>query len=190
MRKLIFASTLLTISPFIFILALIIFLNSYSQNSPSYTYAYHQTIAYAALPSSQNEISGNVFENQNAKAEKVRLFFAKYKSPLEPFAVDVVNAAEEYSLDYRLIPAIAMKESTLCKKIPLGSNNCWGFGIYGGKVTKFDSYKDGIYTVSKALATRYRAKGLITPEQIMTMYTPGSDGSWAREVNQFMSQIE
>jgi hypothetical protein len=190
MRKLFFASAFLAITPFALLFTLIILLNSYSQNSPGYTYAYHQTIAYAALPSDQSEISGNVIEKQNSKAEKVRSFLAKYNSPLEPYAVDVVNAAEEYSLDYRLIPAIAMKESTLCKKIPNGSNNCWGFGIYGGKVTKFSSYKEGIYTVSKALATRYRDRGLVTPEQIMTMYTPSSDGSWAREVNLVMSQIE
>lgn len=190
MRKLFFASALLSLSPFVLIFALIILLNSYSQNSPGYTYAYHQTIAYAALPSSQSEISGNVIEAQNSKAEKVRAFFAKYNSSLEPYAVDVVNAAEEYGMDYRLIPAIAMKESTLCKKIPVGSNNCWGYGIYGGKVTKFSSYKEGIYTVTKALATKYKDRGLVTPEQIMTMYTPGSDGSWARDVNLVMSQIE
>jgi hypothetical protein len=190
MRKLILASTLLAISPFAFLMVLIIFLNSYSQQSPSYKFAYQQTIAYAALPSTQNGISGNVIEEQNSKAENVRVFLAKYNSPLEPFAVDVVNAAEEYGLDYRLIPAIAMKESTLCKKIPLDSNNCWGFGIYGGKVTRFSSYKEGIYTVSKALATRYRAKGLVTPQEIMTMYTPSSDGSWARDVSLFMSQIQ
>lgn len=190
MRKLFIASTLLVLSPFLLIFVLIILLNSYSQNFPTYTYAYQQTIAYAALPSDQYEISGNVIENQNVKAEKVKFFLQKYNSPLEPYSVDIVNAAEEYGLDYRLIPAIAMKESTLCKKIPIGSNNCWGFGIYGGKVTRFESYKEGIYIVTRALATRYRDRGLITPDQIMTMYTPSSDGSWARDVNLFMSQIK
>jgi hypothetical protein len=123
------------------------------------------------------------------KAEKVRQFLLRYNSPLEPYAVDVVNAADEYGLDYRLIPAIAMQESTLCKRIPVGSNNCWGFGIYGSTVTRFSDYKEGIYTVTKALATRYKDRGLVTPEQIMTMYTPSSNGSWARSVNHFMNQL-
>ena len=79
-----------------------------------------------------------------------------------------------------------MQESNLCKKIPDGSHNCWGYGIYGGKVTMFQDYKEGIYTVTKGLATRYKPKGLVTPEQIMTMYTPSSNGSWAFSVNHFM----
>ena len=149
-----------------------------------------QTVAYAALPSEQSLMSGTIIESQGTKAERVRQFLARYNSPLEPYAVDVVSAAEEYGLDYRLIPAIAMQESGLCKKIPVGSNNCWGFGIYGGKVTRFSDYKEGIYTVTKALATRYKGRGLITPEQIMTMYTPSSNGSWARGVNQFMAQVQ
>lgn len=189
MRKFILASTLLALSPFIFVLGLVLFLNSYNQKSSPYTYTYRQTVAYAALPSNQSVITGNVIEEQNAKAERVRQFLARYNSPLEPHAVDIVNAAEEFGLDYRLIPAIAMQESTLCKKIPLGSNNCWGFGIYGGKVTRFSNYQEGIYTVTKALATRYKSRGLITPEQIMSMYTPSSNGSWAYNVNNFMAQI-
>jgi hypothetical protein len=189
MRKFILASTLLAISPFVFVLGLILLLNSYSLKSSTYSYNYRQTVAYAALPSEQNVITGNVIEQHNAKAEKVRQFLARYNSPLEPYAVDVVNAADEFGLDYRLIPAIAMQESTLCKKIPIGSNNCWVFGIYGGKVTRFSDYREGIYTVTKALATRYKARGLVTPEQIMTMYTPSSNGSWANNVNSFMAQL-
>jgi hypothetical protein len=190
MRNLFLASALLALTPFAFLFALIMYLNTHNQSDSGHTYAYRQSIAYAAIPSNQYEISGNVIVEQNGKAESVRQFFARYNSPLEPYSVDVVNAADEYGLDYRLIPAIAMQESGACKKIPEGSNNCWGFGIYGGKVTKFATYKDGIYTVTKALATRYKSRGLVTPEEIMTMYTPSSNGSWAKSVNFFMSQIK
>ncbi|HSW47712.1 MAG TPA: hypothetical protein VLG67_01405, partial [Candidatus Saccharimonadales bacterium] len=129
-------------------------------------------------------------EIDGGNAEKIRQFLAKYNSPLEPYAVDIVNAADEYGLDHRLIVAIAMQESGLCKTIPEGSNNCWGFGIYTGHVTRFADYKEGIYTVTKALATRYKNKGLVTPEQIMTMYTPNSNGSWAHGVNHFMDKLQ
>jgi len=58
-----------------------------------------------------------------------------------------------------------MQESNLCKKQLKDSFNCWGFGIYGKKVTRFDSYKQAIYTVTKTLANQYKAKGLKTAEE-------------------------
>lgn len=188
MRKLMLASSLLAITPFALIFGLILVLNNHNQSSN--LSSYRETVAYAAIPTNLNVISGNVIESQNGKAEKIRQFLARYNSPLEPYSVDIVNAAEEYGLDHRLIPAIAMQESTLCKKIPVNSYNCWGFGIYGNKVTRFADYKEGIYTVTKALATRYKSRGLVTADQIMTMYTPSSNGSWARGVNIVLNQLQ
>ena len=43
--------------------------------------------------------------------------------------------------DYRLLPAIAMQESTLCRSIPVDSHNCWGWGIYGDKVMLIPQFK-------------------------------------------------
>lgn len=188
MRKFFLIITLVIFTPFSFLLGLVLLLNFYNQGSS--TTSYFQTVTYAALPSSQNIISASITESNGAKAEKIRQYLSRYGSPLEPYAVDIINAAEEYGLDHRLIPAIAMKESTLCKKIPVNSYNCWGFGIYGNKVTRFADYKEGIYTVTKALATRYKGRGLVTPEQIMTMYTPSSNGSWAVGVNHVMNQLQ
>jgi hypothetical protein len=147
------------------------------------------TVSYAALPTVDNLFTSQVVQN-DSREEMVRQFFQKYRSPLEPYAADVIKAADEYKLDFRLIPAIAMQESNLCLKAPLNSFNCWGFGIYGGKVTRFDSYPQGIETVTKTLATKYRKDGLDTPEEIMARYTPSSNGSWAAGVNQFMSQLQ
>ncbi|QQG40645.1 MAG: hypothetical protein HYV37_03760 [Candidatus Levyibacteriota bacterium] len=148
-----------------------------------------QTVAYAALPSAQDIIEQEVIM-QDARVEMIKQFFAKYKSPLEPYAKEVVNYADDFGLDFRLIPSIAMQESNLCLKAPVDSNNCWGFGIYGGKVRMFKDYKEGIYEVTKTLATNYKKNGLETPEQIMTRYTPGSNGSWARGVTHFMNQLQ
>ncbi|PIX69017.1 hypothetical protein COZ40_00235 [Candidatus Roizmanbacteria bacterium CG_4_10_14_3_um_filter_39_13] len=98
--------------------------------------------------------------------------------------------ADQYTLDYRLIPAIAMQESGLCKHIYEGSHNCWGWGIYGNKVTRFDSYEEAIETISRGIKKNYIDKGLTTPEAIMRKYTPPSDGSWAFGVNTFLKMIE
>ncbi|MBI2074796.1 MAG: hypothetical protein HYT83_03105 [Candidatus Levybacteria bacterium] len=148
-----------------------------------------KTIAYAALPTIQT-ISQEGVTQQDARVEMVRQFFAAYNSPLEPFAKDVVAAADEHNLDFRLIPAIAMQESNLCKKVPPDSHNCWGFGIYGKNIKKFDGYASAIKAVTKTLAQEYAAKGLKTPEQIMRKYTPSNEGSWARSVSYFMGVLQ
>jgi hypothetical protein len=83
-----------------------------------------------------------------------------------------------------------MQESTLCKKIPKDSYNCWGFGIYGGKVTRFDNYPEAIHTITKTLAVKYKKDGLHTPEEIMQRYTPSSNGSWAKGVNLVFKSLQ
>jgi len=176
-------------TPIIFLFALIATVSIYHTQSQGQVLAAKDSVAYAALPTSQNILSADIGEG-DGRVEKLRQFFAKYNSPLEDNAADVVAAADEYGLDFRLIPAIAMKESTLCRTIPNNSYNCWGFGIYGKTITRFADYKEGIYTVTKALATRYKDRGLVTPDQIMTMYTPSSDGSWAASVNHTMNQLQ
>jgi len=135
-------------------------------------------------------VLGDSIFRQDARIEIVRQFFAKYKSPLEPFASNVVEQADKYGLDFRLIPSIAMQESNLCQKIIADSHNCWGFGIYGKKVTKFQSYPEAIETVTRTLAQNYVAGGLNTPETIMKKYTPSSNGSWANGVNYFMDRLQ
>jgi len=146
------------------------------------------TEAYAALPN-YNAISSEI-ESDDSKTEIVRQFFAKYNSPLEDYAHDVVLAAEENNIDYKLVPAIAMQESTGCKKIPDDSHNCWGYGIYGQKVIKFESFKDAIYAVSKTLSEKYIQNGLDTPEEIQKKWTPSNDGSWSESVNHFLEQLQ
>ncbi len=191
MKKIIFSTALFFIAPFVLVFSLITILALYqhSETSSNKGVLGTNTVAYAALPTSQNTMAGDITQEDGRK-EKVRQFLARYNSPMEANAGDIVDAADEFGLDYRLIPAIAMQESNVCKKIPHNSYNCWGYGIYGGKVTRFKDYKEGIYTVTKGLATRYKPKGLVTPEQIMTMYTPGSNGSWAFSVNHFMAQLQ
>ena len=190
MRRILFGTIFLFAAPFGFVLLLVGVLALYKyQITPPDLATIGNTVAYAALPTSQNNLSADITQN-DGRREKVRQFLERYHSPLEPHAGDIVDAADQYGLDYRFIPAIAMQESGLCKTIPHNSYNCWGFGIYGKTVTRFADYKEGIYTVTKALATRYKNRGLVTPEQIMTMYTPSSNGSWAFSVRHFMDQLE
>lgn len=133
------------------------------------------------------------FQDTTIKDKRVavlKAFLRHYDSALYDHAEFIVKVSDEYSLDYRLIPAIAMQESTGCKFIPQNSYNCWGWGIYGTTVTRFNSYPEGIQTVARGLKMNYIDKGLTTPEQIMRVYTPSSNGSWANGVNSFVDILE
>jgi hypothetical protein len=130
------------------------------------------------------------FKTQDIRVANLKFFFRKYESVLYDKSEFIVKMADQYKLDYRLIPAIAMQESGLCKHIYEGSHNCWGWGIYGDKVTRFDSYEEAIETISRGLKKNYIDKGLTTPEDIMRKYTPPSTGSWAFGVNFFLKIIE
>lgn len=145
-------------------------------------------VAYAALPTTQNLLRDRI-KSKDARIEVLSGFLQKYDSELTPFAQDMIDAADKYGLDFRLVPSIAMQESNLCKKVIKESYNCWGFGIYGTKVKRFKDYPSAIDAVSKTLASDYKEYGLVTPEQIMKKYTPGSNGSWANGVSHFMNVL-
>lgn len=191
MRKIILPISFFVMTPLLVFLTIIYYLYlSYNQTKQfrAFNNSKH-LVAFAALPSSQNVVAGKI-EEQDAKVELIRQFFARYNSPLELYAQDTVDAANAYNIDFRLIPAIAMQESNLCKKEPKDSFNCWGFGIYGNKTTRFENYKEAIYTVTKTLSEHYKDNGLETPEEIMRKYTPSNNGSWAYSVNFFMNLLK
>lgn len=126
----------------------------------------------------------------DARVEIVKQFLNRYDSSLESHAKLLVETADTYHLDFRLLPAVAMQESTLCKKIPPGSFNCWGYGIYDDNVLRFESYEQAIEAVGKGISSDYIFDGLTTPEMIMKRYTPSSNGSWAEAVRGFMEEME
>ncbi|KKQ91528.1 MAG: hypothetical protein UU16_C0046G0003 [Candidatus Woesebacteria bacterium GW2011_GWA2_40_7] len=144
---------------------------------------------YASLPTKLPTISSEVGK-ADARPEIVKQYLEYYHSPLVPYANLIVAVSDKYSIDFRLISAIAQQESNLCKIIPPGSYNCWGWGITSVGTLGFDSYEDGIETVSKGLRENYLNKGYITINDIMSKYTPQSNGSWANGVSQFMAEME
>ncbi len=151
---------------------------------------YNKTASFQALPDEKVFDVQTTLMPSDARSLLLKQFLAKYNSPLAPYSTLLVQVADKYSLDYRLLPAIAMQESNLCKKLPKKSDyNCWGFGIYGTKRTGFTDYQDAITTVAKTLSQDYIQQGLTNPDEIMKKYTPGSNGSWAHSVNYFMAMI-
>lgn len=134
-----------------------------------------------------------IIEADDARVELVSNFLERYKSPLKPydyFGQVFVDLADKYQIDFRLLPAIAMQESNLCKVIPEGSYNCLGFGVHSKGTLGFESFEANFDRAARELKTNYIDIGLTTPEKIMTKYTPHSNGSWADSVNQWMAEMK
>lgn len=110
-------------------------------------------------------------------------------TPLETYSAYLVDVADKYDIDYRLIPAIAMKESGGGRAAPEGSFNAWGFE--NGR-TVFGSWESAIDAVGKTLKTRYIDRGMNTPDEIMPIYAPPqihTGGKWAQDINSFFSKM-
>lgn len=146
---------------------------------------------YAALPQKNVESQDKVGFT-DARAKIVEDFFTGYKSILGDYADNFIKVADQYALDFRLLPSIAMQESNGGKRVIKDSHNPFGYGIYGGLVTKFSSWEEAIERVGKALRADYLDQGLHTPMQIMAKYTPPSlakGGIWAKGVSSFMEEL-
>ena len=66
--------------------------------------------------------------DREAKAAKIDAYFAQYDLPLAGHGMQMVLSAEKNGLDWRLLPALAMRESTGGKFICKDSNNPYGWG--------------------------------------------------------------
>lgn len=145
---------------------------------------------YASLPEQLSAVSGEI-GSEDARVEIVSQYLKKYKSPLISYAGELVQVSDKYNLDFRLLPAIAQQESNLCKIIPPGSHNCWGWGIHSAGSLGFESYSEAIETVARGLKLNYQDKGFVTVPEIMSKYNPISpEGAWGKGVELFMSDME
>lgn len=134
------------------------------------------------------EVSSGI---SDIRIANLKAFFRTHSSPLYDHAEFIVKTSDQYGLDYRIIPGIAMQESTLCQAIPPNSHNCWGWGIYGSTVTRFSSYDEAIEAVASGLKKNYIDRGLTTPSQIMAKYTGHPENStWATGVNRVLQWLE
>lgn len=140
---------------------------------------------------------------EDARAKLVANFIERNdignNSPLQPYDEYgrlFVEVADENGLDFRLLPAIARKESTFCKSnIATKYYNCFGYGVPASGITeagKFTSYEEGIRKVASALKRNYIDKGLTDPIAIMQKYCPPSaegEGTWATHLNEWMAEM-
>jgi len=93
-----------------------------------------------------NEGQGAYISLSSEHAEKIDEYFSKRGMPLEGYGAKMVKEAEKNNLDWRLLPAIAIKESTggkfACYNNPFGWGSC--------KIS-FKNFDDAIETVARNL---------------------------------------
>jgi hypothetical protein len=129
----------------------------------------------------ENKLSKEEIEF-NKKVSNIKTYLSKRGAPLANYAEEFVKAADKYDIDYRLVAAISIIESSGGEHT-FRQYNAWGWGKSG-----FDSWKDGIWSVSKGLS-KYYASGRTTPQTIAPSYCPPSASEWARKVSYVMNVI-
>lgn len=152
------------------------------------------TMLFVVQPVAANELVVDDSKEQiearalDRQAKILADYLAHFNSPLQYHAQDLSDAAKEYDLDWRLLPAIAGVESTFGQFIPAGSKNAWGWGVYGNQAIYFRTWREGIFEVAKGLRENYFNKGLTNPYAINRAYAVSP--YWGGKVNYFMSDLE
>jgi hypothetical protein len=108
-------------------------------------------------------------------------FFESADAPAKAFSRVFLAEADQYNLDWRLLPSISFVESTGGKAAP--NNNMFGWDC--GRAA-FSSMIEGIRTVAYNLGNTDRYKGKNLDEVLMT-YNPNPD--YSRIVKSVMVRI-
>jgi len=131
-------------------------------------------------------------KTREARAEAIDAYFRKYKMPLLGTGEKMVEEAEKYDLDWRLLPAIAVRESTggihACKKAqynPFGWGSC--------KIS-FNSYEHAIEVVARNLGgenpnTAKHYNGKDTKAILLAYNPPSIVPRYATQVISIMNRI-
>jgi hypothetical protein len=161
------------------ILAAIILIN------PTTAFAQEKASASSAKIVSQIDTNA-LFDN---RVQILQAYLTERNSPLAANASDFVAYADEYSLDWKLVAAIAGVESGYGLQIPYQSYNAWGWGVYGDNVIRFTSWEEGIYTISEGLRNKYMNKwGATNVNEIGRFYA--SSQAWPNSVNIHLNSIQ
>lgn len=143
-------------------------------------------------PVAFNQVLDQKAKLLEAEANAIDAYFKAYDMPLEGTGMKMAEVANKYSLDYRLLPAIATRESTGGKKDCIQvKNNPFG---WGSCKIGFDSIDEAIDTVAKHLSgnmesTSRHYKGKTVKEILQTYNPPSIVPHYAEQVMGIMDDI-
>jgi hypothetical protein len=116
------------------------------------------------------------------RAVRLENFFRSYRCPVPYHVAEYLLAADTYGLDYRLLPAVSLRE-TLCGVAEVDHNR-WGY--HPGRQS-FNSIEAGIDFVARELAQGAYYKGKTLERKLFT-YNPRP--AYPQEIQRIMLQIE
>lgn len=126
---------------------------------------------------------------------EIKRFFKSYNSVLQDYAQDFYDVSKEQGLDYRLLPAIAMVESTGARNTP----HCAPYNPFGWSSTtspcgfyRFSDYGEAINKVGEGIGrarayASYRANGDLS--ELAKIYNPGGKEKWEKDIKFFMGKL-
>lgn len=117
------------------------------------------------------------------RVERLERFFHHYNCPTPYHVAEYLRASDGYRLDYRLLPAISIRES-LCGAFEQMENNHWG---YHPDHQSFPTVDAGIDYVARQLAEGIYYHGKSLQEKLF-VYNPRP--AYPIEVQRIMRQIE
>ena len=118
---------------------------------------------------------------KDSRFRRIKAFFQKRQCPMEKYAGDLVAAADRHQLDWRLLPSLALVESSGGKAYM--NNNVFG---WDSCKRKFPTIQAGIHVVAERLANSpsYRGKSLEGK-----LYAYNQHPGYAAVVKKVMSQM-
>ncbi len=144
-------------------------------NTPSVVSFQKQNIRASDLLA-LNDVIDQKLEVQKIKAQAIDAYFKARNMPLEGMGMKMVLEAEKNDLDWRLLPAIAIRESSGGKN-DCGKTKYNSFG-WGSCKIRFNSNEEAIETVAKNLGGNHpkteKYYNNKTTKQILRAYNPPS----------------
>jgi hypothetical protein len=132
--------------------------------------------------SSANVPEKNLKLLPDARFAKLERFFRIYNCPAPQHIMAYLTAADRYALDYRLLPALSIRE-TQCGRQER-QNNRWGY--HSGRQA-FASIEAGIDFVAQQLSLNRLYRGKTVQEKLF-IYNPLP--SYPEEVKRIMQQVK
>lgn len=120
------------------------------------------------------------------RAEVLKAYFLKRNMPLAAYAEEFVQEADKAGIDWRLLPAIGIHESTGGKRYPIQSNNPFG---WGSAKLGFSSVEEAIRYISDQLGNGKHYKGKSTLQKLQTYNPPDISPNYAVETIGYMRSI-
>ena len=159
--------------------------------TPQIVLSQKQNIEANGLFAFNNEVDQKA-EILKVKANAIDTYFKEHEMPLEGTGMKMATEADKNGLDWRLLPAIAVRESTggvhACKKV---THSFFG---WGSCKIGFDSDDEAIEVVAKNLSgndpdTAHHYSGKTTKEILQKYNPPTIVPHYADQVMKIMNEI-